>query len=407
MARLDPNSSFRGKTLIFTRIVWVVAFVWTASLFGAGLKLSYFDYLNGNVPDIAMARLTLPTIDFLTTPLFRIIEFVAAIVFFTAGTLLFWLLGREKMAWLTSLSMITGVPSTAAPILSLGNNLPQWYPLMAGLQAFGFTLFVAYFYVFPDGHFKPNWTRIAGLLMLLFALSFPFCRQCNPFSTQSTIPIALLSAFLLLGLAVQTYRYRYLSSPIQRQQSKWVVFGLVTVVTGSAGITISRIMFPALLSQPFDPLYDFVLIPVAFLLQLAVPVAFLLAITRSRLWDVDILIRKTLQYTFITGLLGVVYFISIVLLQNLFTAVTGQESAVSIALSTLLIAALFSSVRRRVQDIIDRHFYRRKYDAQQVLARFAVTARDETDLEKLVAELEQVVEGTMQPEKAGVWLCHS
>ena len=405
MAATDSNPHFQGRKLLLTRIIWAFAFMWTVGLFGAGMMLSYADYLSGNVPDIVMAKLTLPASPFLNTRLFRVIEFTAPIVFLIAGTLLFWRLGKYKIAWLTSLSMITGVPATSAPILSLGNNRPEWYPLMAGLQAFGFTLFITYFYIFPDGRFKPTWTQAAALLMLLFALSYPFCRQCNPFSTRSTIPLWILSGFLLLGLMAQLYRYLYLSSPTERQQSKWVVLGFVIMVTGTTIIILSRIIFPSLIFyKPFGSLFDFFLIPLAFLLQLAVPVTFLLAITRSRLWDVDIIIRKTLQYTVLTSLLVLIYFGMIVLLQSVFVSISGQQSPIAIVISTLVIYGLSAPLRRRIQDVIDRRFYRQKYDAQQVLAQFAQTARDETDMDALTAELIRVVQETMQPEGVSLWL---
>ena len=196
-------------------------------------------------------------------------------------------------------------------------------------------------------------------------------------------------------LACQVYRYRRVSTPIERQQTKWFLFGLGLIVA-----LIPVWLFAGITGRG-GFLSDFT--QVALWMPLYFGLA--IAILRYRLWDIDVIIRKTLVYAVLTALLALVYFGSVILLQRLFGTLTGvEQSPLAVVVSTLVIAALFAPLRRRIQDVIDRRFYRKKYDAQQVLAQFAVTARDETDLDALTGELARVVQETLQPERVSVWL---
>jgi uncharacterized membrane protein YedE/YeeE len=130
-----------------------------------------------------------------------------------------------------------------------------------------------------------------------------------------------------------------------------------------------------------------------------------MAILRARLWDIDLLIRRTLVYAALTGLLALAYFGSVLVLEGLVRALTGQsQSQVVTVVSTLAIAALFVPLRRRVQAFIDRRFYRSKYDAARTLAAFSNTVRDEVELGRLTERLTEVVDETLQPESVGLWL---
>ena len=226
----------------------------------------------------------------------------------------------------------------------------------------------------------PPWTVPNPIGVVSLAFSMP-------------VWIALLLTTVVASVASLFVRFRR-ADPVERNQFKWLLYagGVFLIVYAGAG-------FASNLSG--NDLFEIAL----FLSILSLPVAIAIAILRYRLYDINVVIRKTLVYTAVTALLALVYFGSVVLLQRLVSVLTGiEQSPLAVVVSTLAIAALFTPLRRRIQDAIDRRFYRKKYDGQQVLAQFALTARDETDLDALTGELARVVQETLQPERVSVWL---
>jgi hypothetical protein len=200
------------------------------------------------------------------------------------------------------------------------------------------------------------------------------------------------------------YRYRYASSPLQRQQTKWVIYGGSVAGIIAVGLTLPLYLFPAL--GQAGSFYQLVIAPAYIFVVSIVPLSIGLAILRYRLYDIDLLINRTLVYGTLTVLLALVYVGLVIGLQALVHLLTGQvsQSPVVIVASTLAIAALFQPVRSRVQRVIDRRFYRRKYDAAKTLEAFSATLRNEVDLSQLQEHLLAVVEETMQPTSVWLWL---
>ena len=294
--------------------------------------------------------------------------------------------------------------------------------LMAWLAAWGHGpsivgAFVLVCLLFPDGRpLTPRWRPVVWLAAIitpalgLGALvpgplaDFPFVN--NPIAFGGTAAqavnflvkaafILLLATLLAAGVCL-ILRFRR-SRGDEREQLKWVVGGGALVVI----IFLSAPIFWCTPGLSGTPLW-----PTLFVLALlALPLSMGIAILKYRLYAIDLIIRRTLVYGVLSGLLVLAYFGSVVLLQNVLRTLTGQEqSQLVTVVSTLAIAALFNPLRHRVQNLIDRAFYRRKYDAGRVLAAFSATARDEVELNPLIDQLLQAADETVRPEHVSVWL---
>jgi hypothetical protein len=256
-----------------------------------------------------------------------------------------------------------------------------------------------------------GWLIIGGSLINQAAQAFlpgpldPSVTITNPLGVSGAATLLQFSANLgyymqllgVLGSVLAVIVRLRQAQGIERQQLKLFAYALVIYASTEGLIT-----YTITVSEGAPPLLNIFFIAQAFA-GAFVAVAAGIAILRYRLWDIDIIIRRTLVYSALTLTLGLVYLVCILLSRTLVAPYTGG-SELAIVVSTLAIAALFTPLRRRTQTLIDRRFFRRKYDAAKVLAAFGATARDETDLDALTAELVRVVDETMQPEFVGLWL---
>ncbi len=270
---------------------------------------------------------------------------------------------------------------------------------------------------FPSGDFLSrrwdwiNWVSLGTIVLAAFVAMFPdqigpinnAWNQDNPVGflpRTATDGLSLVWVIGLLTLALGSLisiilRFRR-GSDVIRQQIKWLLY---------AGVLMA---FIAVFGLVYFSTYNTSAIWLNIFVHIALmtlPLAIANAILRYRLYDIDIIIRRTLSYSILTAVLALVYFGGIVLLQYVFVGLLGSdESPFITVLSTLSIAALFNPLRSRIQEFIDRSFFRSNYDAEKALTDFASIARNEVDMVQLSGSLLSVVESTMQPEQTSLWL---
>ncbi len=341
-----------------------------------------------------------------------VLNLLFALVYVAVAALIYWRKSGDWMGWLAAFSLVAfGASFTSIP-WALGVIRPAWWLPVAliGENVLGFPSLVVFLLLFPYGRFVPRWTRWVALGYP--ALSVPSTLFPGlPFSFENwPRPLFLLTLLVVYSSVAfaQVYRYRRVSTPVERQQTKWIVLGASVALLG---FLLLGYLLPAFLSislQSAGPLLSVIVITGIYLVLLPIPLSLAVAILRYRLWDVDVLINKTLVYGLLTGILGALYAGLIIGLESLAEAITGQtlQQPVVLVISTLAIAALFQPLRTRLQRIIDRRFYRRKYDAARTLAAFTATLRSEVDLGQMSEDLVAVVQETMQPAHISLWLSH-
>jgi hypothetical protein len=334
------------------------------------------------------------------------IEIAAGLLHLLPAAVIFW---RRGDSWLGRLAA-TALIGFGTNLLSEGTSaLARVYPALGGLtttlQTVAVLLFAWLLFAFPNGRLVPAWAWVLGLPLLplaaVNAIYRPTVATTDPL--RQVIVLALVATFVT-GVGAQLYRFRYRCTPTERQQTKWVLFGM----TGMAANLILWAAVVEFFTPPPGParLAAYLAgVGLTALLWATLPLSLAVAILRYRLWEIDVLIRRTLVYSVLTASLATIYLGAVIVLQSALRLITGQaQSRLVVVLSTLLIAALFVPVRRRWQAAIDRRFYRRRYDADLVLRALAAGLRDEVDLEPVVERVIATVYDAVQPESVSLWL---
>lgn len=287
------------------------------------------------------------------------LEFAQLHIVCVVAIVIFWRKSNDWMALLVALFLVLfpasqGLGSHGSPT-AVGVAYPSLQLLTSFLDAFGWTTFLLFLYLFPDGRFVPRWTSLfPNLYKVLPGLDF-----------APTVIGIIVGIFLVL-------------------------------------VIVKPLVFPS--NGNFNLPNEFIANILFSGTVLLIPLSICFSVLRYRLYDIDLLINRTLVYAILTALLALIYFSLVLGLQFLFRGLTKESNDIVIVASTLAIAALFQPLRRRIQKIIDRRFYRQKYDAVRTLAAFSTTLQNEVVINQLRKHLISVVQETMQPAHVSLWI---
>ncbi len=365
------ETSLRGVWLVVARAAWLLVVLGSLVFFGVSIP-TYFAQEQSVCTVVGCIGLAQNDIRgfqalgiSLTLYASCVVVFAVLYVLIWSGiaAVLFWRKSADRMALFTGLMLVTFAIIQTDSLTTLPAGLIWFDHLIRVLASICFTLF---FYLFPTGQFAPRWTRWLSIAAVAFWVGNEFIAN-SPDDILFWVDFALFLVILVSLAIVQVYRYRHISGPVQRQQAKWVVFGVALAVGGYLGIILLGLFLPAIRQGAIGDILSNIVFP--FIL-LPVPISIGLAIVRSRLWDIDLIINRALVYGTLTVLLALVYAGLVLGLQALLGGLLHQTNAIALVVSTLVIAALFQPLRLRIQAVIDRRFYRRKYDAARILEAF-------------------------------------
>jgi len=337
------------------------------------------------------------------------VTYAAILLVCGVAAVLIWRRSDDWMALFLALTLIL-MPANFTPVL---DGLPDaWLGFGQVYSNAGFLTLYLLVALFPSGRFVPRWLWLPILVLALQAM-IPLPSPPDTTAAPDLLVLLLGLGIPLVGLGAQVcliggqiYRYRRVATPVQRQQIKWGVWGLVLTILVNQAFWLPVVVIPAL--QRRDSLYLLLAGPDSFLMIGILAISFAVAVLRYRLYEIDVLVNRALVYGSLTAILALVYVVGVIGGQTLVGSFTHASGAAQpplvIVATTLLIAALFGPLRRRLQALIDRRFYRRKYDAAKTLASFGTGLRQEVELRELSDHLLSVVAETMQPAQISLWL---
>jgi GAF domain-containing protein len=285
---------------------------------------------------------------------------------------------HRSTTWVTLFAaialMLFGV-TVPPPMHALVTLQGSIHPILCFVHAIGFALFVIFLYIFPDGRFVPRWTGILTIILMIWSVMWPFYPPLNPYRWTHAFPFLVLNFWFATGIGTQIYRYTYISSPVQQQQTKWVVFGLTAAVLGDFVTHIAWYIFPSL-QKGSDWMLQIGHQPFFIASQLLAPLAIAMSILRFGLWEIDFIIHYTLVYSLLTAVLAAAWTATAKLLEVTLANVIGISAIpVAAGLAVLGISLIFDPLRTRLEVWVNHHFYAHKLNLSRDFVEFLPEAR--------------------------------
>jgi len=404
-AHSDTHLSLSGWHLAAARVAWAALALGAAVLYAAALPARYAQLQTtcaggACAPGQVAAGTLVPFGAHLPTTTYAgallTLDLIFAAVYIATALVIFWRRSDDRMALFVSLMLVLWGLTFTGTMNALAQVHPLWFVPTASVRFLGAALITVFFYVFPDGRFVPDWARwLAGLWVFSQVPKYFWpAAPLNPDRWPHALTFVVSAGFLAVMIALQVYRYRWASSAPQRRQTKWVVLGIAVSLTAYL-----IVLLVGYVVNPGPGTAGYVLGAARLNASLLlIPIAIAIAILRDQLYDIDLLINRSLVYGILTGVLAALYAGSIFLFGGFVRTLTHrQDDSLAIVVSTLGVAAVFQPLRRRIQFAIDRRFYRRRYNAARALEAFGAALHSEVEMAELGEQLVAVIERTMEP----------
>jgi signal transduction histidine kinase len=355
----SSSPTLHGHWHVLARGAWAAVAILAVSLFLAAIPVHFTNLSN---PDLTVrAGLAQFGISINSYALYRVaLTIVLTSVFCTVGVLIFLRKSDERLALFVALMLVTF--GTQSGTSALVEALPTWELAIRFLGFLAWSSLGLFLYTFPDGHFVPGWTRVAAIMWIALQVNIAFFPD-SLFSGPTPLSLVLALGFWSSMLLAQIYRYRYVSGPVQRQQTKWLVLGFTAAFLTGLLLFLLGTVIPSL-ANPESP-YQLLIDPIIELVFLAIPVSIGIAVLRYRLWDIDPIINRTLVYGALTASVVGIYVLVVGYLGAVFQ--TGGNFVISL-LATGIVAVLFQPLRERLQRGVNRLMYGKRDEPYAVIS---------------------------------------